>query len=199
MVMANIFAQLPTLETERLILRKVTWDDLEDIHTYASNEEVTKHVTWETHRTLADTKAFMEFALTQYENEQIAPWGIQYKENGKIIGTIDFVSWQVSHNVAEIGYVLSQDYWGKGIMTEAAKEVIAFGFNHMDVVRIQARCFVDNKGSARVMEKSGMSFEGTMRKMMFAKGKHQDVHMYSILKEDFASLHKPIIEKANNK
>ena len=83
-------------------------------------------------------------------------------------------------------------------MTEAAKEVIAFGFNQIDVTRIQARCFVDNKGSARVMEKTGMSFEGTMRKMMVAKGKHQDVQMYSILKEEFASLQTPTIGKSNN-
>ncbi|MFJ7746929.1 GNAT family N-acetyltransferase [Peribacillus sp. NPDC097295] len=196
--MEKPFENFPTLETERLILRKVTWDDIEDIHAYSSNEEVTKYVTWETHKTLADTKEFIEFAFTQYENKRIAPWGIQYKENGKIIGTIDFVSHHGGHHVAEIGYVLSQDYWGKGIMTEAANEVIAFGFDRMDVVRIQARCFVDNKGSSRVMEKTGMSFEGTMRKMMFVKGKHQDVNMYSILKEEFASLHKPRKEKANN-
>ena len=196
--MEKPFENFPTLETERLILRKLTWEDVEDIHTYSSNEEVTKYVTWETHKTLADTKEFIEYALTQYENEQIAPWGIQYKENGKIIGTIDFVSWQVSHHIAEIGYVLSQEYWGKGIMTEAANEVIAFGFNQMDVIRIQARCFVDNKGSALVMEKTGMSFEGTMRKMMFAKGKHQDVNMYSILREEFTSLHNSRIEKAKH-
>ncbi|MGE7603519.1 GNAT family N-acetyltransferase [Peribacillus sp. NPDC097675] len=196
--MEKPFENFPTLETERLILRKVTWDDVEDIHAYSSIEEVTKYVTWETHKTLEDTKEFIKFAFTQYENKHIAPWGIQYKENGKIIGTIDFVSHHGGHRVAEIGYVLSQDYWGKGIMTEAANEVIAFGFDRMDVVRIQARCFVDNIGSSRVMEKIGMSFEGTMRNMMFVKGKHQDLNMYSILKEEFASLHKSRIEKANH-
>ena len=75
--MEKPFEKFPTLETERLILRKVTWDDIEDIHAYSSNEEVTKYVTWETHKTLADTKEFIEFAFTQYENKHIAPWGIQ--------------------------------------------------------------------------------------------------------------------------
>jgi [ribosomal protein S5]-alanine N-acetyltransferase len=170
-------------------LRKITLEDVEDMHSYGSSEEVSKYVTWETHNTLCDTKEFVEFVLTQYENKKIAPWGIEYKENGKLIGTVDFVSWQVKHNSAEIGYVLSQDYWGKGISTEAANEVIKFGFTHMDLVRIQAKCFVENIGSARVMEKVGMSFEGTLRKGMVVKGKHQDIKIYSILKEDFSSLY----------
>lgn len=181
-----MFTHFPTLETERLILRKITQKDAEDIHAYASNEEVTTYVTWENHKTLDDTRAFINYALMQYENKQVAPWGIEYKENGKLIGTIDFVSWQVEDHVAEIGYVLAPEYWGKGIMTEAANEVIAFGFNKMDVVRIQAKCFVENHGSARVMEKIGMSLEGIMRKGMFIKGKHQDLSIYSILQEEFS-------------
>lgn len=185
MKIEEIFGTFPLLETERLILRKITIEDIEDMFEYGSNEEVTKYVTWEPHQTLADTNAFIEFALNQYEKNDIAPWGIEYKENGKLIGTIDFVSWQPQHKIAEIGYVISQDYWGKGIATEAANEVIAFGFNKMDLVRIQARCFVENFGSERVMEKTGMSFEGIIRKGMFVKGKHQDLKMYSILIEEF--------------
>lgn len=181
----KIYGDLPILDTERLILRKVTLEDVEDMYLYGSNEEVSKYVTWNTHKTLADTKDFVKFVLNNYENKQVAPWGIEYKENGKFIGTIDFVWWQPNHKIAEIGYVISKDYWGKGLTTEAAKEVISFGFEKMELVRIQARCFVKNIGSARVMEKTGMSFEGIIRNGMFVKGKHQDLKMYSILKEDF--------------
>jgi [ribosomal protein S5]-alanine N-acetyltransferase len=188
MEIEKLYGNLPTLETERLILRKVTLNDVEDMHDYGSNDDVTKYVTWETHKTLSDSKGFVNFVLNQYENGKVAPWGIEYKENGKFIGTIDFVSWQVNHHIAEIGYVISPDYWGKGITTEAANEIIKFGFIHMDLVRIQARCFVENRGSERVMEKTGMSFEGIIRKGMFVKGKHQDLKMYSILREEFSSL-----------
>lgn len=83
--------------------------------------------------------------------------------------------------------MISKDYWGMGIATEAVKELFKFGFNNMELIRIQARCFVENIGSARVMEKSGMSFEGINRKSMFVKGKHHDLKMYSILKEEFFS------------
>src|SRR5699024_8613562 len=107
------------------------------------------------------------------------------KDNGKFIGTIDFISWRTKHRVGEIGYVLSQDYWRKGLMTEAAKEVVKFGFERMKLVRIQARCLIDNIGSQGVLENVGMTFEGVQRKGIFLKGKHHDFKMYSILKEEF--------------
>ncbi|WP_088013924.1 GNAT family N-acetyltransferase [Gottfriedia acidiceleris] len=184
MEVEKFFTNLPKLETNRLILRKLTKDDIEEMFLYGSNEEVSKYVSWETHKTLSDTKKFIDFVLNKYENSQVALWGIQYKGNGKLIGTIDFVWWDQKHKIGEIGYVISQDYWGKGIMTEAAKEVIKFGFDEMELIRIQARCFVENIGSSRVMEKVGMSFEGIIRKGMFVKGKHQDLKMYSILNNE---------------
>ncbi|MGP4039789.1 GNAT family N-acetyltransferase [Gracilibacillus sp. D59] len=187
MEVEDIFSDLPTLETKRLFLRKVSLDDVHDIYAYGSNEEVSKFVTWETHKSLDETQAFVQYILSLYKNNNIAPWAIELKDTQKMIGTIDFVSWDTSQYIAEIGYVISQDYWGKGIVTEAAKEVIAFGFNHMELERIQAKCLVENIGSARVMEKAGMTFEGELRKAVFSKGKHWDVKIYSILREEFAA------------
>ncbi|WP_062106760.1 GNAT family N-acetyltransferase [Bacillus niameyensis] len=187
MEIEHIYGDLPSLETERLLLRKVTMKDLHDIHHYGSDHEVSRYVTWDTHRSLADTEAFIQFVLERYENSQEGPWGIEWKENGKLIGTIDFFSWKPRHGHAEIGYVLSRDYWGAGIMTEAVREVVRFGFEKMDLVRIQARCMEENVASSRVMEKAGMSFEGVLRKVMYIKGKHRDLKMYSILKEEFGA------------
>jgi ribosomal-protein-alanine N-acetyltransferase len=187
MEVEDIYGDLPVLETKRLVLRKITLQDLKDMHEYASNENVSKYVTWNRHRTLSETKEFILFILKHYKQKKITPWGIEYKENGKFIGTIDMVWWQPIHKSAEIGYALSQDYWGKGIMTEAAKKLITFGFEKMDLVRIQARCFTENIGSERVMVKSGMTYEGTIRKAMLIKGTHQDLKLYSILKDEFVS------------
>ena len=181
----DAFGQFPVLETERLLLRKVTMGDLEDIHAYASREEVARYVTWPVHRTLSDTKEFIHYSLRRYEQKQSAPWGIEYKENGRLIGTIEFVSWDTNNQMAEIGYVLSPDFWGKGITAEATRKIISYGFTRMELVRIQARCINENAGSARVMEKAGMSFEGLLRKGIQAKGRHWDVKMYSILKEEW--------------
>ncbi|RDU34977.1 GNAT family N-acetyltransferase [Neobacillus piezotolerans] len=196
MEIETVYADLPKLETERLILRKVTMNDAEDMFAYGSDEEVARYVTWDKHNTIEDTRSFIDFVLGKYENKQLAPWAIESKETGRMIGTIDFVSWQPRHNSAEIGYVIARDQWGKGITTEAASELIKFGFEHMELVRIQARCFIENIGSARVMEKVGMSFEGVNRKAAFIKGKHRDLKIYAILKEDFAYLQKKHMEEA---
>jgi len=70
-------------------------------------------------------------------------------------------------------------------MTEATKEIIKFGFKKMNLARIEAKSMAENIGSQRVMEKAGMTFEGTIRKGMFTKGRHRDIKLYSILDEEF--------------
>lgn len=184
MQIKDIYGNLPQLETERLILRKIRYDDIDDIHTYASNPEVSKYVFWSAHETRAATEEYVKMVLALYEQGEIAPWGIHFKEDNKLIGTVDFVSWQPQHKTAEIGYALSVDYWGRGIATEAAKELIRFGMKEMDLVRVQAKSLVANIGSERVMEKAGMKFEGILRNFIFVKGAHYDVKMYSIIKKD---------------
>lgn len=178
MNMIERFGDIPKIETECLILRKITLDDAEDMFLYASNEDVTRYVTWDTHSSLTDTIDFINNFLPQYD----APWGIELKESGKFIGTVHFVWWQPRHNSAEIGYVLSKEYWGKGLITEAAEAITTFGFESMNLVRIQARCFLENEGSERVMKKLGMLFEGINRKVMYVKGEHKDLKMYSLVK-----------------
>ena len=190
MEIAQIYGDLPIIETERLLLRKITFNDADDIYEYTSDQLVSQYVTWDHHETIMDTKGFIHFVNQQYTLKKLAPWGIEYKDNGKLIGTIDFVSWQPKHFTAEIGYAITRAYWGKGMTTEATKALIDFGFTKMNVVRIQARCMIENIGSQRVMEKCGMSFEGIIRKAIFSKGQQHDLKLYSILKEEFETLHK---------
>jgi len=184
MKIEEIYNSLPVLETERLILRLLTSNDLENIYEYGSDDRVSEYVSWNTHRSLSDTRAFLDHILEQYGNKEAIFWGLELKENNKLVGTINFVSLNTKHKVGEIGYILSRQYWAKGIMTEAVKEVIKFGFNEMELIRIQAKCFVENIGSEQVMKKVGMTYEGTIRKGMFVKGKHHDLKMYSILVDE---------------
>src|SRR5699024_212055 len=168
----TIYGNLPLIETDRLTLRKLKAEDTPAIYTYGSDEEVSKYCMWDTHQSLADSKAFIDYALYGYNNKEIGLWGIVVKEDKKLIGVIDFVSWQTEHRTAEIGYVLAQEYWSKGLMTEAVKAVIQFGFAEMDLIRIQAKCFTENTGSAKIMQRGCVTYEGTKRKASFLKGKH---------------------------
>ncbi len=184
MKIEEIYGQLPSLETKRLLLRKLTLEDTSDMHDFTSDSIVSKYVSWDPHTSLADTKSYLHYVIKQYENRQIAPWGLEYKENGKLIGTIDFVYWDPKNQTAEIGYAISRQYWGAGITTEAAAAVLSFGFDQMDLIRIQARCLSQNIASQRVMEKCGMTYEGTIRKGLLVKGVHRDLKLYSILSEE---------------
>ncbi len=175
---------LPELETERLILRRITENDLHDMNEYGGCKEVSQFVSWETHQSLEDTKTFLDLVLQGYAQGESYFWGLILKENNKLIGTINYVTWNQKHRVGEIGYVLSNTYWRRGLMTEAATEVIRFGFREGGLVRIQAKCFLENTGSEGVMKKCGMTYEGTLRQAMYAKGKQHDLKLYAIIKND---------------
>jgi [ribosomal protein S5]-alanine N-acetyltransferase len=177
--------QHPQLETSRLLMRKVTFKDLEDMHSFTSSKEVTKYIPFPTHKNIETTRKFIDYILEQYQINKKLIWGIQLKETPKLIGTIEFISFETAHNKAEIAYVLSEDYWGNGIMTEAANEVIKFGFKTLNLTRIQAKTFKENIGSQKVLRKIGMTYEGTLRKSMFIKGKYQDINIFSVLKEEY--------------
>lgn len=178
------FGRLPVLQTERLLLRRLTFDDAEDVFAYASDPEVTRYLMWLPHQSIADSLTFITTALERYKTGLTAPWAIVLTAENKVIGTCDYIHWWPDHGRAEIGYALSRDYWGRGLMTEAVKEIIAYGFEVKGVNRIQAMCEIANIGSARVMEKAGMSFEGILREYMMQHDQLRDMKLYAILGKD---------------
>ncbi|MEX1031125.1 MAG: GNAT family N-acetyltransferase [Paenibacillaceae bacterium] len=180
----DVFHNIPTLETERLILRKMTMEDQHDLFEYASDPELTKYTIWDYHRTMEDSIYYLQHVLTQYENAQVTNWGIILKSNQKLIGTCGFVYWAPEHHRAEVGYALSRKYWKRGMMSEAIQEVISFGFDNMDLNRIEARCNTGNIGSERIMQKCGMTFEGIIREQLLIKGQFEDIKLYAVLKKD---------------
>jgi len=186
MTIQDIFGDLPTLQTERLILRRLSMSDAEDVFAYASDPEVARHVSWNAHATLEDSRAFLAAIVEQYHNGHVAGWGVEHRADRRLIGTAGFIYWNIDHARAEIGYAIGRSYWNAGYMTEAVREIIRFGFERMKLNRIEARCKVDNAGSARVMEKSGLRYEGTLRQQMIVKGEYRDLKMYAILREDWA-------------
>lgn len=181
----DAFGNLPMIETERLILRKMALDDAQDLFEYASDPEVTEFVVWETHKSIEDSMKYLRFKIEQYEKKDVSEWGIEFKENKKFIGTCGFIMWNTFSSRAEIGYALSKKYWNRGLTTEAIRGVIDFGFRKMELNRIEARCMIGNDASERVMVKVGMKYEGFLREQMFVKGVFKDLKIYSILKSEY--------------
>ncbi|WKA58475.1 GNAT family N-acetyltransferase [Planococcus shenhongbingii] len=182
----KIYANLPVLETKRLILRKLTIEDAQDMFAYASEPIVSRFMPWEVHNSVEDTKGFIRGVLQGYEQKNKLTWAIELKSEDKMIGTIDFVKWLPKYARAEIAYALSHLYWGNGFTQEAAKALIAFGFEKMQLNKVEAPIVPDNFQSQRVLEKVGMVCEGVARQHFVIKGEFVDLAMYAVLKEEFA-------------
>jgi [ribosomal protein S5]-alanine N-acetyltransferase len=181
----KIYANIPILETERLILRRLTIDDKEDLYEYASEPMVSRFVPWEAHKSLEDSEEFLTYITNAYAQCKKLSWAIELKDEQKMIGTIDFVNWVPKHYKAEITYVLSPKYWGLGYTMEAAKEILRYGFDTMQLNRVEAPIMIENKQSQRVLEKLGLKFEGTARETFLLNGEFLDLAMYSILKKEY--------------
>ena len=129
--------------------------DLEDVFAYSSDEEVTRFLRWGPHRTLEQIEGYICDVLQEYQEGRDGPWGIEHKETGSVIGAIHLMAISVQHSKAEIGFLLSRAYWGRGLMLEALASVLAFSF-----------------------ERIGWEY-------IFQKGAFRDVGVYSMLKQDY--------------
>ena len=175
-----------TLETQRLILRRYVPDDAQDaFRNWTNSVAVTRYMPWLPHGTLDVTRAYIQTCIDGYANADCYNWVIVYKETGQPIGSISVVTLSEETDCAAIGYCLSERYWGKGIMPEAFRRVIAFLFREVGVNRIESTHDVRNSQSGRVMEKCGLQYEGTLRQA----GKNNqgvcDKVIRAILREDY--------------
>lgn len=181
----HIFRSPPTLDTDRLIIRKILPRDAEDMYEYTSREDVTEYLTWYPHPNLKYTRQYIRDIGRCYLNGSFFDWGIIWKENNKFIGTCGFTSIDTANNSAEAGYVINPDYKSRGIATEALHRVLEFAFYDLEFERVEAKHIVGNDASAAVMKKCGMSFEGIKRHGMIIKNEYRDIAIYSILKKEF--------------
>ena len=125
---------------------------------------------------------YISAMLSADENETFA---FAVTVDGKVVGSIGvFRQGNIHSQTAELGYYLAEDYWGKGIMTEAVKQTCEYVFGNSDILRIFAEPFSSNAASCRVLEKAGFKYEGTLRQNAVKNGKILDMKMYSLLRED---------------
>lgn len=184
----DLYRHLPRLETPRLVLRKATQDDVPDIFLYASDLQVTRYLRWGPHPNMDATRSHVDEVLRQYDRGEDGPWFIEYKDTGTVLGHIHLMEIESRHRKAQVGFVLSQDYWNRGMMTEALGKVLEFSFTHLGMNRIEGWCILQNRAGARVMEKNGMQKEGSLRDYLFQKDRFWDFSVYAMLRRDFESL-----------
>lgn len=175
---------LPILETPRLILRPIELNDAASVFAYATHPLVGPNAGWKPHEDIKEAIKFIDYCIKKREFGQPGNYAILLKSEHKMIGTIEVHSYK--EHKGEIGFVLHPDYWNQGLMTEAAKMVIIYAFEILQLERLSYNHFIGNERSKRVCEKLQFQFEGILRKKFLRyDGVAIDEAVYSIIDTDY--------------
>ena len=169
-----------TLETKRLILRAWRLEDAEAMFSYARGEKVGPRAGWKPHENVAESESIIRMFIEEDET-----WALVLREEGRPIGSVGLHKTR-EENVRELGYVLSEKYWGRGIMPEAAEAVLRFAFEELGLSKVTVGHFPFNMQSKRVIEKLGFSYTGYFEKAFERlDGVKMDECRYEMTKEAF--------------
>ena len=181
----KVFSKLPVIETPRLILKEITMDNLYDMNRYASLEKTSQYLLWTPHLNIAETRGTIEFHIEQYRRCKTPDWGLTHKKDGLFIGTCGFTSVDEYNSTAELGYVLSPEYWHQGLMKEALSAVLRISFLEIGFHRVYVRIMEGNVASMKLAQSLGFVYEGAARESMFVKGEYRTIHTYSLLEDEY--------------
>lgn len=170
------------LFTERLHLRPPAEADAERIFArYAHDPQVSRYMSWLPHCSVDDTREYLCRIVNENEQGASAGYLIFCRESGELVGSI---GGRLIGSLIQFGYCLARDAWGRGIATEAARAFVAEAIMQPGIWRVQAFCDVENRASARVLEKAGLTLEGTLRRYMVMPnlgGAPRDMLCYAIV------------------
>jgi ribosomal-protein-alanine N-acetyltransferase len=149
----------PTLTTERLVLREVLADDADDVFAFRSDAEVQQYNLIP----MCDRREALSLIRTMqgwYASRYAIQWGMTLLGENRVLGLCGLHDWSRQHRRASIGYDLLRSHWGQGIANEAMREVVRFGFEEMDLVRLEALTIAENARSIRLLDRLGFTLEG---------------------------------------
>ena len=175
------FSPFPNLETERLLLRRVDSNDINEIFALRSNPETMKYIPRPLVKTDEDALEHIAMIDSKIDSNEGINWAITLKGNPKLIGVIGHYRIKPENYRAELGYMLLPEYHGKGIVSEAVKEAVKYGFQVIKLNSLEAIIDPDNHASAKVLEKNGFVKEAHLKEYEFFEGRFLDTVIYSIL------------------
>lgn len=176
------------LDTERLVLRQFTCEDIEpSYNNWTSDEKVVQYLTWPVHESVEVTKMVIGNWINHYSEPNFYQWAIVLKETNEVIGTISAVGMDEKVDMVRIGYCIGSKWWRNGYVSEAFARIISYFFEEVGVKRLEARHDPFNGASGRVMEKCGLSYEGTLRQADYNNMGIVDACIYSILATEYFS------------
>ena len=157
----------PILTTERLVLRALRPSDVEQVFALRSDPLVMQHVNRPLAKTIEDATALIDKITATVAANDAVQWAVTLKNDDTFIGFIGFWRIEKEHHMAELGYTLARDHWGKGLMSEAIATVVDFGFNTLGFHRVEAITRPENVASILVLEKNGFAQEAQLKENIF--------------------------------
>ncbi|HJT57647.1 MAG TPA: GNAT family protein [Ktedonobacteraceae bacterium] len=182
------FTRFPTLTTKRLRLRQIELNDAKDLFATFSDKEVMRFYGQEPHRSLNETRQWIEYAQTNYRLRETMRWGITLKDEDKVIGSCSFHYFDREHRRAETGYELNRAFWRQGLMTEAMAAALTYGFTKLDLHRVEAIINIANEPSKGLLLKLGFIYEGNLRQRRVFRGRFEDEHYFGLLQDEWLGL-----------
>jgi ribosomal-protein-alanine N-acetyltransferase len=175
------------LRTKRLKLRELTIDDIDNVHTLHSLPETDEFNTLGIPESIQTTEKILNEWISQQKQEPRISYifGIDKTDDNHFIGLIALNLGKVNYRTGEVWFKIHKDHWRKGYTTEALACLLDFGFNNLNLHRIEAGCAVENIASSKTLEKAGFTREGMKRKKLPIRGEWKDNYFYGILEEDF--------------
>lgn len=168
------------IEFERLLLRWPTEADAEEIFArYGQDSQVSRYMSWKPHPSVSATREHIERWVDDRQAGVSCSWLLYPRGGGPLLGSVGF---RVKEHLVQFGYCLARDVWGQGYATEAARAIVATALAGPAIWRVQAYCDVENRASARVLEKAGLTFEGTFRRYLVLPNLGdvpRDIHVYA--------------------
>ncbi len=176
----------PRLDTDRLVLRALLMEDVDFIYKEWGDPVVTHYMRDEEPlKSLEQAEEMLRPLQTPEKMPNFKWWGIELKSEGHLIGTCGYCRWDKQHHRAEIGYDMWPDYWGQGLMPEAIQALIRYGYEKMDLNRVEATTHTENQRSQRVLEKLGFQREGILREFYCRDSIYNDQVQFSLLKSEW--------------
>jgi ribosomal-protein-alanine N-acetyltransferase len=183
------FETFPILETPRLLLREIVRADASAILRIRGDAEVTRYNTGDPYESLEDAIALIDDMALLYRQKRELRWGITLKGveglTHGVIGMCGYNYWVAADHRASIGYDLARAFWRDGIMTEALRAVLGFGFAQMSLNRIEADVAVENTASIKLLRKLGFRKEGLQREQFFEDGLYHDLMLFGLLRREY--------------
>lgn len=172
------------LETERLILRPYNVTDVPSVQDLADDKAIAETTLIPYPYTTEKVEGWINSHFELIKNGDAYPFAVVLKNENQLIGTMT-IRIDKLHNKGELAYWIGKSFWGKGFATEASKKILAFGFNKLNLNRIWAPVMKKNIASAKVMQKIGLFYEGTLKEDVLRWGSYEDVDVYGLLKKDY--------------